>query len=58
MSHISATHLPICVIYLQLDACEICPGHSGCSQGVQNSNWKIVIHVRVAISQCIYLARI
>ena len=58
MSYISAAHLPICVIYLQPDGCDIGTGHSGCGLGVHNSSWNIVEHVRVAKSQCIYVARI
>ena len=58
MSHISAAHLPVCVNYWQLAACESGRGHTGCSLGVQNSKWNTGEHVRVAKSRCIYVARI
>jgi hypothetical protein len=40
MLHISAAHRPVCVTCLQLAVCESGTGHSGCSLGVQNSNWR------------------
>ena len=58
MSHFSSTHLPVCVNYLHLAACESGTGHSGSKLSVRNSNWNVVEHVRVAKSWCIYVVRI
>ena len=39
MLKFSAAHLPVCVTYLQLAACEDCIGHSGSSLGTRTANW-------------------
>jgi len=53
----SAALLPVCVTYLLLDACEIGRWQSGCSLGVQNSNWNKDEHMWLAKARCIYVAR-
>ena len=58
MLHLTAAHLPVCVTYLQLAACDSGNGRIGCGLVVQNSNRKTVEHVRVAKTRCIYVARL
>jgi len=58
MLQFSTAHLPVCETYLQLAACEDCIRHIVSSLGVRKSNWNTAEHVRVAKSQCIFVARL